>query len=80
MRPEIIRPPYFSQPSLDDAERVRRIACRVLVLGRSASVPNALMPAFREVAALVARELDALPPGERSSLRREAEAARGAAR
>jgi hypothetical protein len=75
--PELTRPPYRDEPSIDDDdERARRLACRVFLLGRSQSVPTEFMPAFRRVAKVVGDDIGRLTAGEQRELRRMARTTR----
>ena len=77
---ELTRPPYRDEPSIDDDERARRLACRVFLLGRSQSVPTEFMPVFRRVAKAVGDDIDRLNVGEQRELRRMARQSARAAR
>jgi hypothetical protein len=70
--PHHAQPPYRDEPSLDEAERARRAACRVLLLGRSVTVGNGLMPALRSVAETIRAGMDVLSPAEQDAVRRSA--------
>ncbi len=77
---DLMAPPYADEPSLSDDESVRRATCRVLLLGWKASVPNRLLPEFRETFDRIARRLGALPPADRKGAIRSARMAARAAR
>jgi hypothetical protein len=74
--PELTRPPYRDEPSIDDDERARRQACRVFLLGRTNSLPTEFMPAFRRAAKAVGDDIGRLTAGEQRELRRMARTTR----
>jgi hypothetical protein len=70
--PKDAQPPYRDEPSLDEAERARRAACRVLLLGRAAVVGNRLMPALRSAAEAIRAGMESLSPAGQDAVRRAA--------